>query len=615
MHPPLHRLEPGIVAFVGACLCAGTCVITLADADAEYAWLEAIARVLMVGAPIAVGIYARRRPPFERFGALLIVAGLGWFLTTLSESSDPLLYSTGRVAGWIVEVGLVYLVLAFPLGYLRDRVDRTLVWAGALLVLVLYLPTALLVEQFPVPAPWTSCHASCPENAFMVAGSEPAVIDEIVRPLREILTTLLFGAVAVRLAFRIRGATRLTRRALGPVLVVACLRLVDYALAIVGRRIWPDAALVEISVWLIALGVPLMAGAFLVGLWRWRLFMATAMLRLAGRLRTHPEPDDLRSALAEAFDDRSLEIAYWLDGEERWADAAGRPMALPPPGSRRWSTEVRDGDRLVAMIIHDVALRDDGAFIDAATSYAVLTLGNHRLSAQTASLLREVSESRARIQRSADDERRRIERDLHDGAQQRLVALRITLELAAEETEDVDVVRADRLRGLGAEVELALDDVRSLARGIYPSALADHGLVAGLRSAALRSPLPATVLADGIRRYPREVEAAAYFCCLEALQNAAKHARDATAAVLELSDDGALRLEVHDDGGGFDPHAVTPGVGLTSMRDRMATVGGELAIVSSPGHGTRVIASIPPGVDRIPRLRGSDASEPQSPRI
>ena len=152
-----------------------------------------------------------------------------------------------------------------------------------------------------------------------------------------------------------------------------------------------------------------------------------------------------------------------------------------------------------------------------------MTLDNHRLSAQTTSLVREVRESRARIQSSADDERRRIEHDLHDGAQQRLVALRIKLELAAERAGE-NGGAADLLRGLGGEVEEALDEVRSLARGIYPAQLADRGLVEALRSAALRSVLPTTVLAAGVGRYPRNIESAAYFCCLEALQNADKHA-------------------------------------------------------------------------------------------
>jgi signal transduction histidine kinase len=135
--------------------------------------------------------------------------------------------------------------------------------------------------------------------------------------------------------------------------------------------------------------------------------------------------------------------------------------------------------------------------------------------------------------------------------------------------------------------------VRSLARGIYPAPLADRGLVEGLRAAAFRNPLPTTVLAAGVRRYSREIESAAYFCCLEALQNAAKHADGATVTVVEISDNGALRVEVRDDGAGFDPEHIPAGVGFTSMRDRVAAVGGDLAISSSPGRGTRVAASIP----------------------
>ena len=152
--------------------------------------------------------------------------------------------------------------------------------------------------------------------------------------------------------------------------------------------------------------------------------------------------------------------------------------------------------------MHDIALAQDRAFIDAATSYAQMSLDNERLSAQASSLLDEVRKSRARIQAAADDERRRIERDLHDGAQQRLVALRIKLELAAERSIG-NGAGAALLRALGSDVEEALEEVRALARGIYPAPLADRGLVEGLRAAALRSPLPTTVLAAGIERGTR----------------------------------------------------------------------------------------------------------------
>jgi signal transduction histidine kinase len=583
-------------------MCAVTGVLTAAGSSSELAWLEALVRMLTVAAPIAVGLFALHRPPFERFGTLLLVAGFVWFLTTLANADDATLYSIGRVSQWVFEPLLISLLLAFPTGRLDSRVDRALVGIAVLLVLSVYLPTALLVERYPVPSAITSCNADCPGNAFMLSGSEPAVIEDVVRPLRELLTILLFAAVAVRLTWRIRGATRLGRRALAPVLAVACFRCAAFSGLLLGRRVAPDSDVVEVSMWLLTLAVPLAAVAFLAGLVRWWVFIARSTQRLAANLRAHPTPEDLRIALAAAFDDPSLAIVYWLgNGEGHWGDAHGHRLDLPSVAAGRAVTKIVDGDHLVAAIVHDAALEHDRAFIDTATSYALMTLDNHRLSAQTSSLLRAVRESRARIQAAADDERRRIERDLHDGAQQRLVALRIKLELAAERASDGHgngVAGAAVLRRLGGDVEEALEEVRSLARGIYPASLADRGLVDGLRAAALRHPLPTSVLAAGVERYSREIESAAYFCCLEALQNAAKHAQGASAAVIELSDNGSLRLEVRDDGAGFDLEGVAHGVGFTNMRDRLAAVSGELAITSSPGRGTRVTATIPLGAEQ-----------------
>ena len=401
----------------------------------------------------------------------------------------------------------------------------------------------------------------------------------------------------MRLAQRLHAATRLTRRALAPVLAVACFRCAAFSAALVGRRVAPESVAVEVSMWLLAVAVPLTALAFLAGFLRWWVFMARSTQQLVAKLRAPPTPEDLRLALAEAFDDPSLAIVYRLgDDEGHWGDADGHRLAPPSPTPGRAVTKVIDGDRLVAMIVHDAALQDEPAFVDTATSYAVMTFDHHRLTAETSSLLRAVGDSRARIQTAADDERRRIERDLHDGAQQQLIALRIKLELAAElmsEASPNGAEEAAALRRFSDDVQEALEAVQSLARGIYPSTLADYGLARALRSAALQQPLPTTVLARGVRRHSREIESAAYFCCLEALQNSAKHAHGAKAVVIELRDSDSLRLEVRDDGAGFDPGDVTGGVGFTSMRDRLAAVGGDLAITSRPGHGTRVTASIP----------------------
>ena len=236
--------------------------------------------------------------------------------------------------------------------------------------------------------------------------------------------------------------------------------------------------------------------------------------------------------------------------------------------------------------------------MDTATSYALMTLENHRLSAQASSLLREVRESRARIRAAADDERRRIERDLHDGAQQRLIALRIKLELAAERTGDGRGAGAALLRGLGDEVVQALEEVRSLARGTYPRAArrarAGRGPARGGAGATRCRPpwSPPASAATRARSRARRTSCASRRSRTRASTRTARRV-----AVIDVSDNGSLRLEVRDDGAGFDPGAATDGVGLAGMRDRLAAVGGDLRIASSPGRGTRITGRIPLGTE------------------
>jgi signal transduction histidine kinase len=202
-----------------------------------------------------------------------------------------------------------------------------------------------------------------------------------------------------------------------------------------------------------------------------------------------------------------------------------------------------------------------------------------------------VRKSRARIMAMADHERRRLERDLHDGAQQRLVALRIQLELL-EETMGQNPERARvKVHALGEDVGEALEEIRELAHGVYPSLLADRGLTEALRSAAQGAGIDSRFKAGELGRYPAEVESAVYFCCLEAIQNASKHA-GASLLQIALSEDGALHFEVRDDGAGFNGK-LAEGTGMTNMRDRLAAVGGELEITSVPGEGTVVAGAVP----------------------
>jgi signal transduction histidine kinase len=208
-------------------------------------------------------------------------------------------------------------------------------------------------------------------------------------------------------------------------------------------------------------------------------------------------------------------------------------------------------------------------------------------------LIEELRASRRRIVTAQDERAKQLERNLHDGAQQQLVALGVQLSLASRVAARESPEMAETLEGLRAQATDALENLRDLARGIYPPLLADQGLVVALEAQARKAALPVEVEGEGIGRYPQEVEAAIYFCCLEALQNVAKYA-NASSARLGLVDlDGTVSFTVSDDGTGFDPARTPLGTGLQGMKDRLEAVGGTLTVDSSPGGGTSVAGTIP----------------------
>jgi signal transduction histidine kinase len=219
-------------------------------------------------------------------------------------------------------------------------------------------------------------------------------------------------------------------------------------------------------------------------------------------------------------------------------------------------------------------------------SQAGLVLRNVRL-------IDDLRSSRQRLVAAQDEERRKLERNIHDGVQQQLVALTVQLRLAEQLAERDPEQVVETLRTLQDRSNEALDELRDLARGIYPPLLADKGLPAALEAQGRRSPVPVTLSANGIGRHRQDVEAAVYFSCLEALQNISKYA-DASQVTIELTDgSGTLGFRVVDDGCGFDPDATTHGTGLQGIADRLAALGGELAIHSARGQGTEVAGSVP----------------------
>ncbi len=228
----------------------------------------------------------------------------------------------------------------------------------------------------------------------------------------------------------------------------------------------------------------------------------------------------------------------------------------------------------------------------------LLAIENANLNATWEESLRQLADARARIIDASDVGRRRLERDLHDGAQQRLTAIQVKLGLAQEATRDPDLAR--QLESISQEAARAIDDLRTLARGIYPAVLRDYGLGDALRVVAREAPIPVRVVDEGIGRCPEPVEGAIYFCSLEAIQNASKHAgAHAHVTVFLTRDKSGVRFEVADDGVGMGIPPHSDGIGMTSMRDRIGAVAGQIEICSSPGRGTTVRGAVPDAGDRI----------------
>jgi signal transduction histidine kinase len=309
--------------------------------------------------------------------------------------------------------------------------------------------------------------------------------------------------------------------------------------------------------------------------------------------------------LAETYaaDDVLQRLARVL-GEGVGADRAR--VWLGPDGTRRvvasWPDDAAEGDDdLVEPVRHQgevlgalsVSMPANDPIDDPRTELVNGLAAQAGLVLRNVGLLEDLRESRRRLVAAQDLERRKLERNIHDGAQQQLVALTVKLRLARQVLSK-DPTRVDgMLDELAGDTQRALEDLRDLARGIYPPLLADQGLAAALEAQARRSPVPVTVEADGVGRYAPEVEAAVYFSCLEALQNVAKYA-EASAATVQLSESpGRLEFRIHDDGVGFDAAATSYGTGLQGIADRLAAFGGALAVASTPGSGTAITGSLP----------------------
>jgi signal transduction histidine kinase len=566
----------------GAAAAAGVVVATVAAVlpivvPAEPLPALRIFRHVAIGtAWIAAGLVAGWRRPGNRTGALLAAVGFLWFLPNITYWHSALSFTLVNFLGSLYLAVAAHAVLAFPSGRLSSRLERVVVAAAYVDALVV----ANLSEPFRDPR-LQGC-TDCPRNLVLVHASRS--LSDSLDLSSTVLQGMIAAAVVALLLRRWQRATPPARRVIAPVLwsgaLVAALQV---ALAL---HPGDDQHTVLGNVGGVAFNVfPL---AFLAGL-LWTRLHRGAIAQLVIDLGAASSPTAVRAPLARALGDPSLELAFSLPAEDRYIAPDGTPYGLPDATDGRAVSVLEHEGRPVAALVHDASLLEDGVFLDAAAAAASLALENARLQAELHAQLDEVRASRARILATGDEERRRLERDLHDGAQQRLLATRLALRLvrgrpADRETEAL-LAEAD------AEVQGALDDIRALARGLHPAILSDEGLEAALAALARRSPIPVEIGSVPAKRLPQPVETAAYFLASEALANTAKHASATRVRIDVRHENGTAVVRVGDDGiGGAD---TKPGGGLSGLCDRIAALGGQLTVASPIDGGTELRAEIP----------------------
>jgi signal transduction histidine kinase len=532
---------------------------------------------------LGAGLYAWAKRPDNRVGPLMVAVAFTWVVSDLVFSNADLLFSIGSAAGLLFVAVTVHLLLVFPTGRFDGPVDRLIAIAGYFAACVLY------VAAFAFADPKAFDCAECPENSLLIA-DDKALADALAVAVQVVFAAVALG-LCVRLLTRWLRATPVRRQSLAAVLLAgAALAVLLFAASTLVPIVGVDAELAGVLG--IAALVPfgLVPYMFVGSLARTRMIRGGAFRGLVDDLSRARDPSGLRDALAKTLGDPSVELAFKLP--EGYVDADGTAVDVAEQPARAVS-EVRLDDRPVAAIVHDAALLEDPELVRGVAAAAALALENARLDAELSAKVDELRASRARILEATLDERRRLERDLHDGAQQRLVSLALGLRLADARLEHDPAGARALLQTAGGELEAALGELRELARGIHPAVLSERGLDAALETVASRAPFPVELETGVGARLPEPVELAAYFVVTEALTNVAKYARATHATVRATHRDGRLVVEVADDGvGGADPAG---GSGLRGLADRVAALDGTLELHSDAATGTLLRADIPVG--------------------
>jgi signal transduction histidine kinase len=569
---PRARAPLAAAALVGIWLAVDiTRQHTLGIDDAQT-WFVVISAYVALAAALLIAF-----APQQGLMGLLVVA---WVAVSVGDDVAAV-WPGSRFATTLLLIALafqaplfVHMALAYPSGRVRDRLERSFLVVAYVVSVAWEVPPALFVDASECPK--CTPHAS----SLLFTGT---TFD--IRPIGNgfsVLFALLGAGFLLLIGRRVRLAPRGARRTLLPLALASVFVTAEF---IIQRVAWladwtaPQATLD----WLGSAGLLVVPAA---------IFAGTAVTRRdrgpVGDLvveLTRARPGEIRAALARAVGDPSLELALWLPDQRTFVDEEGRPASVGTDRPDRAMTLIGPESDPVAAITHDPRLTGQRPLLEAVGSAARLALENARLQAALRAHLSELESSRRRITEAADTERRRLERDLHDGAQQRLLALGLALQLIADDGGDPELLAEAQ-----TELQEALRELRELARGLHPAILTERGLKVAIAALVDRAPLP---VVDDVPdcRYPANVESAVYFLVSEALANVAKHAHATRAAVTIRDGGGTLTVEIHDDGAGGA--TLRREGGLQGLSDRISAVGGRLQISSPPGSGTTLLAEIP----------------------
>ena len=536
---------------------------------------------------VTIGVLVWELRPESRTGILVAAIPFAGMLSDLNHvfPDRQLAVTLGLAASWLVAPLMVQAFFSYPSGRLSSGVDRLYVataWALAaaygLAFMLFYSPRSPFDEHV-----WWC--ATCALPYTHVAWLNLIGFDRNFSRF-----VLVFALVGIALLVRkLAHASPGGRRVILPLSFAACFIVGEFAvqIALYGHSVnsWTHPT----WFWIVTAAPLSIPVALALGL-LWGDGGRGPVASLVVELERTP-PGSVRDALARALGDPSLDLALWLPERGTYVDAAGREVALPEPGMGRAVTTIGAVGAPVAALVHDPVLLERRGLLAAAGAAARLALENERLQAELRAQLVELRATQARIVTAGDEERRRLERDLHDGVQQRLLSIGLSLQLVRAEV-GADANGADALlREAEAELGSALEELRELAQGIHPAVLTEHGLGPALKTLATRSPVPVDIRRLPPERLPAPVEAAAYFVVSEALANAAKYAGASAVTIDVRCDEGSLVVDVEDDGrGGAQPR---PGSGLAGLADRVHALSGELAIESEPGCGTHLSARVP----------------------